>query len=988
MALAALNFDFSLYKVEAPKEYQLLGSSLSEDRRRQAEGGSQHIAARKLGAIFRSRLPKVPHLLQAFGHRVSEIAAASKKMRNDKRNYSAENCDNHIFSKNVGIDGTSLWAAATSGPEALCVQLLACILARIWSPPEAISIWAEILDVRKAELHQEGMDIADITALNSTVTREQLAELDASTRSWLQTADALKATELIQLRLIIGNIDAPVNNTPGTYESVMEAWTESMKVADNLIAGVAQSVYNGGALVGLSAWHLYPDMSVYSSALSSALSSGSPEKEVRQKDPLINPGGILTVGLRPSDGFNYGVRWSLPLAKLRYYGSPTTITRTIDADPSRVSITELMLAALGTLSREWPETKDKYNDVCKFYRLLATHMEASCDPIFAGYKALGKAAEEFLNAAPDRRDTMMRIMAYGNRNGGEFLNDEEGKAPTYETQTLGMTKVSELLGFINDMDVRQNFLWSILQKSSPRLKPGIWMVVSFGGGSFDGRTIRPDTVSRQDPTTETRPISNQFHQWTSRQNGASLHLIKDVSSHANSDPDAWTWATRHDDAQSHSIARRTVQNARSRYPILTFTPAKDPWYERADAYKSSVFARSFFPKSSFEGLGVTPIEFEHFFGDPKYAAIYRKVGDIPKYYQGSGPTLKTEVEFDKIFDLMQNGHLYFNKIPTRSNSVPIMLLGLVDQLYADLGTSGPTVSLDVLRTPLSSKRCFSGFRSESWKMCTAVAFSTVAYLETGDQDLEPELLNDVMGVAVGSSIYAAGVLSSDPHEDSDSWSLSRTFGNIGKPGVSLLIPPPDPQIRKHDTGEWNVINHEPWDGIAADHFSKTSLHLSLTEYRVPYTTQHQGQRDMQAFFQEAIVSVYDGNVWVGDIDIVKALSSTSTLAKVPSECENRHMYDIQTMAIGVQQKKGTKRNALVKQIVCADNWQELLDKASRPMVLRCHENWVGRLAVTSISVQLGYRTLVLPRKSCKNGCLKDPKFTSRNLVGHIDVIIF
>jgi hypothetical protein len=137
-----------------------------------------------------------------------------KKTNKETRNYSAERHDNHVFSKNVGIDGTSLWAAATSGPEALCVQLLACILARIWSPPQAISIWAEILDVRKAELHRQGMDIADVAALNSTVTREQLAELDASTRSWLQTADALKATELIQLRLIIGNIDAPVNNTP------------------------------------------------------------------------------------------------------------------------------------------------------------------------------------------------------------------------------------------------------------------------------------------------------------------------------------------------------------------------------------------------------------------------------------------------------------------------------------------------------------------------------------------------------------------------------------------------------------------------------------------------------------------------------------------------------------------------------------------------------------------------------------------------------
>jgi hypothetical protein len=209
-----------------------------------------------------------------------------------------------------------------------------------------------------------------------------------------------------------------------------------MQVADNLIAGVAQSVYNGGALLGLSAWHLYPDMSVYSNGMS----GGAPEKEIRQGDPLINPGGILTVGLRPSDGFNYGVRWSLPLAKVRYYGAPTTVTRTIGADQSRVSITELMLAALGALSREWPETKDKYDLVCKFYQVLASRMEVRTDPVVAGYKALGKAAEKFLNAPLDRRHVMLRIMAYGSRNGGEFLKDEEGKVPTYETQTFGKTK--------------------------------------------------------------------------------------------------------------------------------------------------------------------------------------------------------------------------------------------------------------------------------------------------------------------------------------------------------------------------------------------------------------------------------------------------------------------------------------------------------------------------------------------------------------------
>ncbi|KAJ0109343.1 hypothetical protein J7T55_000268 [Diaporthe amygdali] len=982
MALAALNFDFSLYKVEAPREYQLLGSSLSEDRRRQAEGGSQHIAARRLGAVFRGRLPKVPHLLQAFGHRVSQIAAASKNRKKDTREYSAENYENHVFSKNVGIDGTSLWAAATSGPEALCVQLLACLLARLWSPPEAVSIWAEVLNARKAELHQEGMEIADITALNSTVTREQLAELDASTRSWLQTADAIKAAELIQFRLIIGNIDIPVNNTPGTYESVMEAWTESMKVADKLIAGVAQSVYNGGALLGLSAWHLYPDMSVYSSELS----SGPPEKEVRQNDPLVSPGGILTVGLRPSDGINYGVRWSLPLAKLRYYGAPMTITRIMDANPSRVSITELMLAALGALAREWPETQDRFDYVCKFYHLLASRMEESSGPIVAGYKALGKAAGEFLIEAPDRRRVMTRIMAYGNRNGGEFLKDKEGRTPTFENQTFGMTNVIKLIEFIENVDVRQQLLCEVLQKSVKRLTSGLWMVVSFDNDSFLGRTGFPSNIPCQNSTRRGESAPNVFHRWTSKEYGKALHLIRDDSDQAEAQSEPWTWTTGDDLVQSSRIARRMISNMGTEHQLLSFTPSKDA-YKRLDVHGNSVFTRSFCPELTSKGLAATPMAFKHYFGNPKYAAIYRRISSVFNH-SVKGPTMQSEVEFDQIFDFMRRDLMQFKGISAKRNHDSIIFLGFLDHLYKNLDTSEVTVSLDVLRTPLSSKKCFSGFLSKSVQTRMENAFSAVAYLETGDQDLDPGLLNNVMAVIVGSSIYAAGVLSSDPHEDSDSCSLSRTFGNIGKPGVSLLIPPPVPQIKKNDTGEWNVINHEPWDGSTADHFNKTSLHLSLTEYRVPYTAEHQGQRDMQAFFQEAIVSVYDGNVWIGDIDIVKALSSsTATLTKVPSECESGHKYATQPIAIGLQEM-GKKRNALMRQIVCADSWQELLDKSNRPMVLRCHENWVGRLAVTSISVQLGYRTLVLPKKSCKNGCFNDPDFTSRNLVGHIDVIIF
>ena len=52
LALANVNFDFSLIKVEAPVEYKDLGAALSTKRRSAAEQGASHSTARKLGCLF------------------------------------------------------------------------------------------------------------------------------------------------------------------------------------------------------------------------------------------------------------------------------------------------------------------------------------------------------------------------------------------------------------------------------------------------------------------------------------------------------------------------------------------------------------------------------------------------------------------------------------------------------------------------------------------------------------------------------------------------------------------------------------------------------------------------------------------------------------------------------------------------------------------------------------------------------------------------
>jgi hypothetical protein len=73
-ALANLNLDFAMVRLEAPIEFQGLGTSLSKRRRQQAEEGSVHMTARRLGALFADDLPAIPNLTRAYGLRASEIA--------------------------------------------------------------------------------------------------------------------------------------------------------------------------------------------------------------------------------------------------------------------------------------------------------------------------------------------------------------------------------------------------------------------------------------------------------------------------------------------------------------------------------------------------------------------------------------------------------------------------------------------------------------------------------------------------------------------------------------------------------------------------------------------------------------------------------------------------------------------------------------------------------------------------------------------------
>src|SRR5438034_11826815 len=86
-ALANINFDFTLYKVEPPREFEGVGDALSLLRREEAESGTPHVTARKLGALFHELLPRTPELLKAYGVRASEISSSAKVRPQDTAAY-------------------------------------------------------------------------------------------------------------------------------------------------------------------------------------------------------------------------------------------------------------------------------------------------------------------------------------------------------------------------------------------------------------------------------------------------------------------------------------------------------------------------------------------------------------------------------------------------------------------------------------------------------------------------------------------------------------------------------------------------------------------------------------------------------------------------------------------------------------------------------------------------------------------------------------
>ena len=471
-SLATLNFDFTLVKLEAPPEYHGVGTTISERRRITAEDGSVHKTARKLGALFESCIPPTPELYKAYGTRVSEISRS--KVVNPQ-----PTTRDGIFAGQVGADSTSLWAAVTSGDGAIGVHLLACLLARIWTGPEATSVWNELVIGRKDEIQRQTEAATfpsehnkQMLAAMQEISRTELAIWDASARSWIQSADQVKIREHKQLMLILDNVSMSVSSQKDLYSSVISAWFSALQAMNSLVKGVPQQVQDGAALLGMSSWHLYPDMVVL----------GGVTAEVKQNDKLFLPSTVLTIGLQFVDKSRRSVSWSLSLAHLKYYGHPVQSNRSFGPENSRVTIDQFAYIMLGCVLGGWKEyastTEIGLDWLLKIPELLERFPKRLEDTSSMANRAivvqnddpvaksihdilrhtswmgwLFHAAQRLNESKGIERQHGMQLLALGRRRCESLSSSHACPAPLF-----GLSKPSIILPIISDEDSRIDFL--------------------------------------------------------------------------------------------------------------------------------------------------------------------------------------------------------------------------------------------------------------------------------------------------------------------------------------------------------------------------------------------------------------------------------------------------------------------------------------------------------------------------------------------------
>ena len=233
-------------------------------------------------------------------------------------------------------------------------------------------------------------------------------------------------------------------------------------------------------------------------------------------------------------------------------------------------------------------------------------------------------------------------------------------------------------------------------------------------------------------------------------------------------------------------------------------------------------------------------------------------------------------------------------------------------------------------------------RSKASILSRPNALALIASFDSGGLQIDPLNFQDVIAVSSGNSLYVSEALLNDPTSIYDE--IRCLVGNVGKPGIALLLSPRDPIVKTSDAEVWEMINHEEFDGRWEDNFKSTSLHLKLTGYELPINVGQHGSRYQEVLFAETIVSAHSRGQWVADINVLSLYAGGSTRSCWVLNWLEQRLLPVSCHHDDISKNDHTDFGLLTS----IDNWPELLDRPPNTSIIRAKGNWDARLALTAV----------------------------------------
>jgi len=1079
-AVANFNFELSLFthRIAPPREFEEIGQHLSATRLKEAQEGHRHTIARKLGILFKSLIPSTPKLIKAYGTRASEIA------RSNASNPRGDGQAHGVFASNIGADGTTLRAAATSGRPAIACHLLACMLARMWDPPEATSIWVEIIAARKEEVERKLVEEGEVeqellAAAAQVFLRSDLADWDASARAWLRVADSAMAKRQIQLRLILDNLRLPVNTSQKTYGNVVQAWTSAMVQMEKLLDGVPLlRLQSGDICLGMSSWHLYPDM----------VHLSSESKTIEQNDPIFQGGGIVTLGLDPVDAgdtkAHTSIYWSLPLANLRYYGLPVSRCRNIStAERDRLTMDEFLWVMTSAYLRSWDNGATAKKNVIQYFSDVATWLEQGIlqtqnnprwpkpqvsheqappeinTPSIQSWLSLfAKTSAHYLSRLDEVKVQKLRNL------GLEYCKTFNGEPFQHIFRPLSFFRAAY---HIEDKIKLLREMAESLSHASPNKDYEFIIEYKFKFSGYAGHRVAVEyaTALPETEITGTGKLQGpkSHRRWFFKSSFDDEKSFQETRPHSdnltydqkeNPPTDSERLALEGKPASQEGSIPAVDRRARelSHFgEIITAVPSLSSPFpvfqrrlgtrtgksleisaesgiktmvhhtenrQRSERHRLEMSSRDE-PSITVELSPDLKIVYELVEGVADGIALFRRRRDQVRrspavIHQGGRVTVEQKksnrykMSIDKIMEYFTPRKVNFEKLAedldhSIDQVAHLWGLCLAANLYNNL--DGATVDVRTVQLNLrkahwvasaanAKRRSTSASSSDQRPTIIhhrgheqaeekaygsvpkrhvprlsmqledvnhATCFACITMFETGTFNLQSNQLSRVFAVSAADSLYIASALLRDPASSPKQTAIQRYTGNIGRAGIAFLIPPLEPMIRDYGIGEWYEYNRKDFDGTLDDFFSGTSLHLAFSEASMQVDVGYSGGRDIEAYLLEALVSVYDQERHIGELDVLATFSSSRLTTELLTVADCGHSNN-EPNATPVQNQ--TPQRAAKVNFMSIDNFAEIIKPPSQAGIIRAQGNWQARLAAASLCIALNYRVILRPERFC------------------------